>query len=193
VTGAPGTTQPTTRLSAWWFLGPIVVFLVTAGITGVMVVSLLGLSGTDARVRLDGQPQLIEVPTDRDRMIWVDQDLPTPACEVRGQDGRDVVLDRVTLKTTRDAAGGSESGRWQFDPGDGLLEVRCTLDSSPGSTASIGPAVTLQVMVTEFLPWFLLAMLLSAVWIGWLVVLVIRTAKGSARDAPPPPPWTHPG
>lgn len=192
MTGAPGVTQRT-RPSAWWFLGPLAVFLVTAVITGVMVVGLIGLMGTDARVRMDGQPQLVEVPTDGDRMIWVDQDLPTPACEVRGQDGRDVGLRRVALKTTRDAGAGSERGRWQFDPGDGLLEIRCTSETAPSSSASVGPAVTAGVMLTEFVPWFLLAMALSAAWIGWLVVLVIRTAKGSDRAAPPPPPWTHRG
>jgi hypothetical protein len=192
VTATPGATQPRNRPSAWWFLGPLAVFLVTAAITGVMVVTLIQLGGTDARVRLDGQPQVVEVSTDRDRMIWVDQELPTPDCEVRGQDGRDVALHPVKLKTTRDSAGGRESGRWQFDPGDGRLEVRCTLVSSPSHLASIGPAVSLRVMLTEFLPWFLLAMALSAVWIGWLVVLVIRTAKGSGQHAPPPPPWTHP-
>ena len=49
-----------------------------------------------------------------------------------------------------------------------------------------------KVMATDFAPWFLLAMALSAVWIGWLVVLIIKMSKGPDRAASPPPPWTPP-
>jgi hypothetical protein len=46
-------------------------------------------------------------------------------------------------------------------------------------------------MLTSLFPWFLLAMALSAVWIGWLAVLVVKLAR---RSAPPPAPgWTRPG
>ena len=83
----------------------------------------------------------------------------------------------MTMKTVRDGEDGDESGRWRFDPGSGDLEVSCS-GGTVGGSAAIGPAAALgKIMLTDFAPWFLLAMVLSAVWIGWLVVLVIKLAK----------------
>jgi hypothetical protein len=168
----------------WWLLGPLVVFLLTAVVAGILLVRLLGLTGTDAVVPIDATPHRVQVPAEQDLMLWVDQDLPTPSCRVREWDGGEVALHRVSQRTTRDEGRGRESGRWQFSPGSGRLEVTCTAASAYGGVAAIGPAVTAQIMLVTFAPWFLLAMLLSAVWIGWLVALLIRL---STRTAPPPP------
>jgi hypothetical protein len=46
-------------------------------------------------------------------------------------------------------------------------------------------------LLTDFAPWFVLAMLLSFVWIGWLVALVIKYAKRTEEPLPPPA-WSRP-
>jgi hypothetical protein len=176
----------------WWLLGPLLVFLLTALVTGILLVRLLGLTGTDAVVPVDGAPHRVQVPSDQDLMIWVDQELPTPACRVQEWSGEDVALQRVTQRSTREEGRGRESGRWQFAPGSGRLEVTCTDGASYAGVVAIGPAVTVQIMMVRVAPWFLLAMLLSAVWIGWLVLLVIRIARGTDRHRPAPARPTRP-
>ena len=125
-------------------------------------------------------------------MIWVDVDAPTPDCQVRdARSGDPVELHRVNLKTVREGESGDESGRWQFDPGSGDLAVSCS-STTAGGSAAIGAAISGRIMLTSFFPWFLLAMVLSAVWIGWLAVLLVKLARRSA-EPPPPPAWTRPG
>ena len=156
-----------------------------------MFLRLLELGKTDAVVPVDGVSHNVQVDSDRDRMIWVALDAPTPDCEVReAASGERVQLHRVTITTTRDDGTGSESGRWRFDPGSGNLAVTCSGEAVGGS-ADIGPALTFQTMLTDFAPWFVLAMLLSLVWIGWLVALVIKYAKRT-EELPPPPVWSRP-
>jgi len=187
-TAASPATRP--RPSMWWLAGPMVVFLITLVPVGFMVLRLVELSGTDAVVPLDGATHEVRVEPDDDRMIWVDVHAPTPKCQVRdARSGDRLELHRVSLKTVRERENGDESGRWQFDPGSGDLTISCS-SATPG-TAAIGAAVTGRIMLTSFLPWFLLAMLLSAVWIGWLAVLVVKLARKSA-EPPPPPAWTRP-
>jgi hypothetical protein len=176
----------------WWLAGPLAVFLVTIVPVGFMVLRLVELTRTDAVIPLDGATHAVRVETDSDRMIWVDVGAPTPDCQVRdARSGDQVELHRVNLKTVREGEAGDESGRWQFDPGSGDLEITCS-STTAGGSASIGAAVTGRIMLTSFLPWFLLAMLLSAVWIGWLAVLVVKLARRSS-EPPPPPAWTRPG
>ena len=179
------------RPSMWWLLGPAVVFVITLVVSGFMFVRLLGLTSTDAVVPVDGATHSVQVESEDDRMIWVDRDDPTPDCEVRdATSGASVELHRVTMKTVRDGGTGDESGRWQFDPGSGELEVSCS-GGTVGGSAAIGPAVSGKTMLTDFAPWFGLAMLLSVVWIGWLVVLVIKLVKKPVEPSPPPA-WTPP-
>ena len=176
----------------WWLAGPMVVFLITIVPVGFMVLRLVELSRTDAIIPLDGATHDVRVEADDERMIWVDVDTPTPECQVRDTRGGDPVeLHRVNLKTVREGESGDESGRWQFDPGSGDLAVSCSSTTASGS-AAIGAAVTGRIMLTSFFPWFLLAMVLSAVWIGWLAVLLVKLARRSA-EPPPPPAWTPPG
>ena len=175
----------------WWLLGPAAVFLVTLVVSGFMFLRLLELGQTDAVVPVDGASHTVQVDSDRDRMIWVAQDAPTPDCEVReAASGERVPLHRVTITTIRDNGTGSESGRWRFDPGSGDLEVTCS-GGAVGGSAAIGPALTFGVLLSDFAPWFVLAMLLSLVWIGWLVALVIKYAK-KPEEPPPPPAWSRP-
>jgi len=175
-----------TRPSLWWLLGPAAVFLVTLVICGFMFLHLLELGSTDAALPVDGATHSVQVESEDDRMIWVDVDAPTPDCEVRdAANGERVELHRVNLKTVRDGETGDQSGRWQFDPASGELEVSCS-GGTVGGSATIGPAVSGKIMLTDFAPWFVLAMLLSAVWIGWLVVLVIKLAKKPVEPMPPP-------
>jgi hypothetical protein len=170
----------------WWLLGPAVVFAITLVVSGFMFLRLLDLTSTDAVVPVDGATHSVAVESEDERMIWVDLDAATPDCEVRdATSGKEVELRRVTLKTVRDSETGDESGRWQFDPGGGDLEVSCT-GGTVGDSATIGPAVSGKIMLTEFAPWLVLAMLLSAVWIGWLVVLVIKLVRKPVEPMPPP-------
>ena len=173
----------------WWLAGPAVVFLLTMVAVGFMVLRLVELGRTDAEIPLDGATHNVQVDSGDDRMIWVDIDAPTPDCEVRdATSGKQVELQRVTMKTVREGENGDESGR--FDPGSDDLEVSCS-GGTIGGSAAIGPAVSGKIMLTDFGPWFLLAMVLSAVWIGWLVVLVIKLAKKPVEPTPPPA-WSPP-
>ena len=174
----------------WWLLGPATVFVITLVVSGFMFLRLLDLGRTDAVVPVDGASHNVQVESDSDRMIWLDLDAPTPECVVREASGKRVELRRVVITTTRDIGTGSQSGRWQFDPGSGDLEVTCS-GGAVGSSADIGPALTFRTMLTDFAPWFVLAMLLSLVWIGWLVVLVIKLAK-KPMEPPPAPGWSRP-
>jgi hypothetical protein len=171
--------------------GPAVVFAITLAVSGFMFLRLLELTSTDAVVPVDGATHSVQVESEDDRMIWVDLDASTPDCKVRdATSGTQVELRRVNLRTVRDGETGDQSGRWQFDPGSGDLEVSRT-GGTVGGSATIGPAVSGKIMLTDFAPWFLLAMLLSAVWIGWLVVLVIKLAKEPVAPTPPPA-WSPP-
>ena len=53
-----------------------------------------------------------------------------------------------------------------------------------------GPAVVFLLTMVA-VPWFLLAMVLSVVWIGWLVVLVIKLVRKPVEPTPPPA-WSPP-
>jgi len=175
----------------WWLAGPAVVFLITMVPVGFMVLRLVELDRTDAVIPLDGATHEVRVEGDGERMIWVDLDASTPECDVRDARSRDPVeLHRVSLKTVREGENGDESGRWQFDPGSGDIEISCS-GGTVGGSAAIGPAVSGKIMLTSFVPWLLLAMVLSAVWIGWLVVLVVKLAKKPVEMTPPPA-WSPP-
>jgi len=179
------------RPSLWWLLGPVAVFLVTLVVSGFMFLRLLELGKTDAVVPVDGASHNVRVDSDKDRMIWVTQNAPTPDCEVReAASGERLPLHRVTITTTRDNGTGSESGRWRVDPGSGDLHVTCS-GGAVGGSAAIGPALSFGVLLSDFAPWFVLAMLLSLVWIGWLVALVVKYAKRT-EELPPPPAWSRP-
>jgi hypothetical protein len=175
----------------WWLAGPAVVFLLTMAAVAFMVVRLVELGRTDAVVPVDGATHSVQVESEDERMIWVDLSTPTPDCDVRdANSGQPVELHRVNMKTVREGETGDESGRWQFDPVGGELEVSCS-GGTIGGSAAIGPAVSGKIMLTDFAPWFVLAMVLSAVWIGWLVVLVIKLAKKPVEPTPPPA-WSPP-
>ncbi len=159
---------------------------------GFMVLRLVELSRTDAVIPLDGATHDVRVEADDDRMIWVDVDAPTPDCEVRdATSGDQVELHRVNLKTVREGENGDESGRWQFDPGSGDLEVSCSRSDGrrqrgdrPGSLRTdhahrLRPLVPARDAAERRLD-------------RLAGVLVVKLAR-RPEEPPPPPAWTRPG
>ena len=113
------------RPSAGWLVLGLALFLTAVVVAVAMSIWLLvGLFDFDATVDADGQPHVVEVGTDRDRMLWMDS--TTQSCRVIDlQDGRPVELREVGGEYTRSDSEGDFEGLLRFSPGSGHLQITC--------------------------------------------------------------------
>ncbi|MCQ6458409.1 hypothetical protein, partial [Vibrio parahaemolyticus] len=86
-----------------------------------------GFLQTDATIDVDGLPHEVTVPTDGDRMLWIEESVAEPTCEiVDTDDGSPLVLESPTADYSRDNGSvGDALGLYTIDPGSGRLQVTC--------------------------------------------------------------------
>jgi hypothetical protein len=148
------------------------------GVT-VLVLTIKSFTETDATIAADGQPHTISVDTDRDRMVWVDDDEPPSCTIIDVETGQEV---RYTGSPDASYTKSSGSRDWEgdetFDPGSGDLEITC---DAAGGPIQIGPAPEFGeffggIALGIFLPFFL-----GGVGFLMLVVVGILFATGRPR------------
>ncbi|HYF72170.1 MAG TPA: hypothetical protein VD864_05085 [Nocardioides sp.] len=179
---APRPAKP--RPSAWWFgVGiTLVVAAVGAGI-GLFVWTLGSFLHTDATVAADGRPHVLEVETDGERMLWTDESVVAPRCEVVDRASGERVHLRPAAGTFRRENGspGDWIGSWRFDPGSGELEVTCT-GSFEGEEIQIGAAPRVRSLVVGILATIVVPLGLG---LAGLAVLLVTGILWSLRPASP--------
>jgi hypothetical protein len=153
---------------------------VAVGVT-VLVLTVKGFLATDATIEVDAQPHEVTVPTDSDRMLWFDETVTEPTCEIVDRESRERVrLEKPDATYTRDfGSAGDQRGEWRFDPGSGRLEVTCSPAS--GSVVEIGPAPDFGrfvggIALGIFLPFFI-----GGVGFLLLIVLIVLFVTGRPR------------
>lgn len=175
------------RPSGWWFaLGAVLVLagLVTAGV--LLVGTLRGFLTTDVSVPVDGRAHRVEVATDGDRLLWVDEAAAAPTCRVVDT----ATGEKVELRgpgaelRRRHGSGDDQIGARRFAPGSGRLEVTCTGAASRSSAlVEIGPAPDLPAFAGSILAAILVPLLLGGAGLSVLLVTGILFATRPARLA----------
>ncbi len=180
--GAPPPPPQRRRPSAWWFVlaAGLMVAGVAVGVT-VLVLTVKSFTETDATIAADGQPHTISVDTDRDRMIWIDDDEP-PSCTIIDVETGEEVRSTGSPDASYTKGGGSRDweGDETFDPGSGELEITC---EEAGGPIQIGPAPEFGeffggLALGIFLPFFL-----GGVGFLMLIVVGILFATGRPRHS----------
>jgi hypothetical protein len=174
------------RPSGWWFVAASLLIVVGLAI-GVLLIAqiFLGFFSVDATIQGDGQTHEVTVKTDRDRMVWVDQNDDRPACTIVDK----ATGEEVRLEGIGNAAYTKSSGRrdWQgdatFDPGSGVLEVTCAQDGGP---IQIGPAPEFGAPVGGLAAGILIPLLFGGAGFVMLIVVTVLYATGRPRDVPAP-------
>lgn len=176
------------RPSGWWFVagGALVVSAIVA-FAALFAWTLMGFLETDATLEADGQPHLVSVPTDQDRMLWADQTVSRPECQI--VDTRtDELLELRPVSGTFTRSNGS-SGDWtgvsRFDPGSGRLEVTCQ-GVHAGAVVEIGPTPALGSFVVGLLATILVPLALGGSGVVVLIVTGVLFATGRSRSDRPP-------
>lgn len=136
--GTPPPRPPKYRPSAGWLVlgcGLILTAIVVA--VGMSIWLFVGLFDFDAAIDSDGQPHVVDVGTDRDRMLWMDS--TTQSCQVIDlQNGRPIALRQVTGEYTRSDSQGDFEGLLRFAPGSGHLQITCVqTDGGPSGTVIV--------------------------------------------------------
>ena len=164
-----------TRPNGWWFVvgGALVVVGVVAGVV-LFLSTLSGFLATDARFEAGGT-QEIEVPTDGERMLWVEPG-SSKRCRVVDLDtGRPVATHPVGGDLRRSDPSGEWVGTLRFDPGSGRLSVTC-----PHAVGEVlvGPAPSVGGFVGGLLLTVLVPLVLGG---AGLVVLVLTGVLWATR------------
>lgn len=157
--------------SWWWFLGPVALMVVSVAVfAGMLVWTIQDVAQVDARVPVDGEPHVVTVPTDGDRMLFASSgELP---CLIRTSDGREVEQRDVFGDFTMTRDGREWSGLTRFDPDDGRLVVSCRRDPSlPGTEVLITPAVGVGGFVGRVLGTIVVPMILGGAGMLWAIIL----------------------
>ena len=132
------------RPSWWWFVlgGGLLVAAAASGV-GLFVWTLSGFLSTEATVAADGGAQVVEVGTDGERMLWVDERYAEPDCSLVDTATGEPVSDlRETTGDFRRSSGAAEwYGAYVFEPGSGRIEVTCV--GADEVEVQIGPAPSL--------------------------------------------------
>jgi hypothetical protein len=175
------------RPSAWWFA--VAALLMLAGIAiGVFLIvqTVAGFLKTDVTVDVDGQPHVGTVPTDGDRMLWIDETLIEPSCEIVDTETGEVVeLDEPGATYTRgNGKIGDALGTYTFDPGSGRLQVTCTPEMQ--SVVEIGPAPEFGRFFGGLAAGILIPLLFGGAGFVMLIVVAVLYATGRPRDVPAP-------
>ncbi len=186
----PGTPPlpPKKRPSGWWFVvGGVLIAAAVAAAVGLFIWTISGLFQTDATVLVDGQSHAVEVPTDGDRMLWIDQTMTTPRCRVvDAATDRKIPLRPVSGEFQRsNGSAGDWLGLWRFDPGSGRLEVTCIgALSRPTASVEIGPAPRIGTFVGGILATIFIPLFLGLAGLAILIVTGILFATRPARPKP---------
>jgi hypothetical protein len=149
---------------------------VAVGVT-VLVLTIKAFTETDATIDADGQPHRVSVETDRDRIIWVDDDEPASCTIVDTGTGAEVTYTgSPDASYTKDTGGRNWEGDRTFDPGSGELEVTC---DEAGGPIQVGPAPQFRdffggIAIGIFLPFFLGG-------IGFLMLIVVGVLFATGR------------
>ena len=171
------------RPSAWWLgLGVGLVLAAFAVAIGTFIWLLAAFLDFDATIDADSRPHTVTVPTDRDRLLWMDPD--QQACQVVDADtGEPIRLRSVDEDLSRSDSHDDLKGLLRFDPGSGHLEVTCVqLRGNAADTVLIGP----MPRVGSFVVGILIAIGVPAVLgLAGLAVIVVTGILWSLR--PPRP------
>ena len=183
--GGPPPPPGRRRPSGWWFVlaGGLIVAGVAVGVT-LLVLTVRGFLATDATIDVDGRPHPVTVPTDDDRILWFDESVREPKCEIVDvATGTKVRLHDPDASYRRDfGSAGDQYGAWTFDPGSGDLEVTCSPELR--TVVEIGPAPDFGnffggLALGLFLPFFL-----GGIGVVMLIVLGVLFATGRPRKDP---------
>jgi hypothetical protein len=177
------------RPRAWWFaVGALLVAgaVVSLGI-GILtaVHSVADFVQVDATISDDGQPHDVTVPTDGDRMLWMEDRVDVGSCDVVDTaTGAAVAMRRVSGDYLRSDDSGDWVGVARFDPGSGDLEVTCP---SGGGRGQIGPSAEISHVVKSLVLVVLVPLVLGGLGTIALVVTGILWATGAPRHDQPGP------
>lgn len=176
----PQRPQQKPRPSVWWFVvgGGLMAIGLAVGVTA-FVLLFRGLLTTDASVPADGESHRVSVPTDGDRLLWVDTLAPRPQCVVTDREsGREIPLGA----TNGDFERNEQTAVRSFDSGSGDLDITC--EGEPGTEVEIGPAPSIASFVGGILAAVLAPLLLGG---AGFVVLLVTGVLWSTRPARPRP------
>ncbi|MBC9732272.1 hypothetical protein [Nocardioides marmotae] len=179
------------RPSAWWFAlgGGLLLAAVAAGVA-LFVSTLSAFLETDATVPADGAPHTVTVPTDRDRVLWLDPDEAVRCQVVDGATGRPVVMSPVGADLQKSDGDGEWRAAARFHPGSGDLEVTCTDGAGDGTDtgtgidtgeAQVGPAPSVGGFIGSIVLAITVPLVLGLAGLVVLLVTVVRWATGRPR------------
>lgn len=170
---------------AWFLVGAALIMVGLAAGVGLFIWTLSAFFTTDARVPTDGEPHLVTVDTDGDRMLWRDDDVFDPGCRVVDRaTGEEIDLRPVTSQITRDFGDGEWTAAARFDPGSGDLEVTCapsTADEDAATEVEIGPAPSVGGLVGGLIATIAVPGLLGLFGLATLIVTGVLWATRPAR------------
>lgn len=125
--GQPARPQKYRPSWAWFVVGAGLIVVGLAAGVGLFIWTLSAFFTTDARVPTDGEPHVVTVDTDGDRMLWRDDDVFDPGCRIVDRaNGKEIRLRPVTSQLSRDTGDGDLVAAYRFSPGSGELEVTCS-------------------------------------------------------------------
>lgn len=158
------------------------VLVAIGAFVALFVWTLSGFLKTDATVEADGRPHQVSVPTDRDRMLWFDETVTYPDCQVVDlRSGEEIRLRSVSGDFRRSQGStGDLVGVHQFDPGSGQIEVTCD-GAHVGAVVEIGPAPAIGSFVGGLLATILVPLLLGGSGVVVLIVTGVLFATGRPR------------
>jgi hypothetical protein len=183
----------------WFLVGAGLIALAAVVGVGLFAWALWPFFSTDARVSADGQPHVVAVGTDGDRMLWREKSVFDPGCRiVDTTTGAEITLRPVTSQLTRDTGDGEFVASYRFDPGSGRIEVTCAGggaagapdDTDPdwrmgwGEEVAIGPAPHIGGMLGALAAGVILPGLLALVGLGTLILNGVLWATRPARPRP---------
>ncbi len=164
---------------AWFGVGIALLVAAVGAAIGLFVWTLGSFMHTDATVAVDGRSHVLDVSTDGERMLWTDEAVVAPSCEIVDLASGDRLPLRPVDGTFRrgDGSPGDWVGSRRFDPGSGHLEVTCT-GSFEGEEVQIGAAPRVGSFVVGILATILVPLALG---LSGLVVLLVTGILWSLR------------
>ncbi|MFC7496143.1 MULTISPECIES: hypothetical protein [unclassified Nocardioides] len=178
---------------AWFVVGGVLIVVGLAAGVALFIWTLSAFFTTDARVPADGQPHVVTVGTDGDRMLWRDDDVFDPGCRiVDTATGEEIRLHPVTSQLSRNTGDGERIASYRFDPGSGQLEVTCAPQSGPDADGfddrdpeiqdvEIGPAPSVGGFIGGLIATIAVPTLLGLLGLATLVVTGVLWATRPAR------------
>ena len=167
---------------AWFVVGGGLIVAAIVVAVALFAWALSGFLDTDATVRADGRAHAVDVGTDGDRMLWLDD--ATQTCTITDAESGDEITQRpVSGSFDRSDSNGDLQGLAKFDPGSGHLSVTCD-SAGLGRTESvlIGP----MPEVGSFVVGILLGILVpGALGLAGAVVLLVTGILFATRQPRP--------